>query len=98
MKKVDNRHVRFALGEFVVDPEVASLLSYAQVNQLVQRHARGDWGQVTVHRKELNEAFAHPKSRTQRATAQSVHVLGNAQICILTKQDRGKRQTHLFLL
>ena len=94
----DSRHHRFALGEFVVDPEGTELLSYADCNLLIQRHARGDWGRVNAERKAMNDAFAHPKSRTQKATAQSVHVLKNIPVCILTRQDRGKRQTRLFLL
>lgn len=92
-----SRHL-FDLGRFVVDPEVAELLSYADVRRLVERHARGDWGEVSAERRAMNDAFAHPKNRSRNASAQSVHVLGNAQICILTTQSKGRRKTRLFLI
>lgn len=97
-KPRDRRHVLFDLGEFVVDPEVTELLSYADVNQLVQRHGRGDWGRVNAVRKQMNNAFIHPKARMGKASAESVHIVRNTVVCIQTKQDKGRRKTLLFLL
>lgn len=92
-----SRHL-FDLGRFVVDPEVAELLSYADVRRLVERHARGDWGEVSAERKAMNDAFAHPKNRSRDSSAQSVHVVSNAQICTITRQTKKRRYTRLFLL
>lgn len=94
----DRRDVRFDLGNFVIDPEVTELLSYAQVNSLVLRHGRGDWGRVGEVRRQWNEAFAHPKSRTKSATAESIHTIANARVCVLTRQEGARRTTHLFLV
>ena len=98
MRPRDPRHGRFDLGRFVIEPEVADLLSWADVRALVARHARGDWGRVSPERRRMNDSFAHPKNRSTNATAQSVHTVKNAQICILTQQAKGRRTTRLLLL
>ena len=87
----------FDLGNFEIEPSTASLLSYAQLRRLVERHARGDWGEVSAERKAMNDAFAHPKNRSRDSSAQSVHVLGNLLVCVQTRQRDGRRQTRVFL-
>jgi len=97
-KRPDPRAVRFDLGDFVVDAEVASLLSFADVQGLVARHGRGDWGRVSPLRKAQNEAFTHPKNRALGSRAESIHLHRGVSVAIITQQKAKRRQTRLFLI
>lgn len=97
MKRTSPRNVRFDLGDFVLSPDVAQLLPYAEVSRLVLRHGRGDWGQVDARTRKENEVFAHPRYREHGAHAKSVHVVRNAKVTILTIQGKRRRQTRIFL-
>ena len=98
MRRPDPRQALFDLGDFVVETEVAALLPFARVQEIIRRHARCDWGRVSASRKKENDAFAHPKNRAFGSNAVSVHVVSNAQICTITRQAKGRRYTRLFLL
>lgn len=98
LKRKDPRQMLFDLGDFVVDPEVTELLSYAQANLLVRRHGSGDWGRVSAAQRKKNQAFLHPKAWVGTATAESIHYLNNLAVRIQTKQARGRRHTRVSLL
>lgn len=94
-KRIDPRNAPFDLGDFIIAPEAAELLSFAEVRQLLERHARGDWGSVPAARRAQNESFVHPKNRTPGSNAESLHVLRHVPIRILTRQGTRRRQTRL---
>jgi len=99
-KRLDSRSapVLFELGDFEISTAVADLLSEAEVRRLVLRHGRGDWGSVSEHRRKMNDAFASPKNHAVGSYAQSLHETKNLQVAVLTKQERGRRTTRLFLI
>lgn len=88
---------RFDLGDFEIDPEVATLLPYAEIVRLVRAHGRGDWGRVPPKQVKDNEAFAHPKNRQALSFAKSVHRVGTSGtfVSVKTRQERGRRKTRL---
>ena len=98
MKRKSPRESLFDLGDVYVDREAASLLSQAQVRQVLDRHHRGDWGDVSPPLKKRNDQFRHPKQRAPGTEAGSVHVIANTRVAILTKQGSRRRKTYLFLL
>ena len=46
---------KFPLGEVVITPEAALVLSADEVSKAVARHGRGDWGHVDADTRRENE-------------------------------------------
>jgi hypothetical protein len=46
---------KFPLGEVVITPEAATVLSADEISKAVARHSRGDWGNVDTQTRRENE-------------------------------------------
>jgi hypothetical protein len=77
---------RLPLGQLVATPAAVAALSAAGVSifQLLNRHARGDWGDLSPEDLALNDLAAIAGQRVL-----SSYLLGNAQkVWIITEWDR----------
>lgn len=94
-----SRDARFDLGFVYVDPQVSRLLSSADVEALVRRHVRGDWGRVDARQKQENERFSKIVGRARKyREAASIHVLKNVKVVVRTGLDSKSRATLVSLL
>ncbi len=79
----------FDLGRVVATPGALSLLAESRVNfvDLLNRHVRGDWGDVCAEDGKLNDVAVHRGERLL-----SFYALGcesrNSVIWVITEADR----------
>ncbi|SEQ49845.1 hypothetical protein SAMN04488038_10786 [Solimonas aquatica] len=80
---VDNE--RFALGAVVGTPAALDALARAGITpqQLLRRHARGDWGVIGAEDACLNEDALHTGARLL-----SAYPVGTGRVWIITEADR----------
>lgn len=77
---------RLPLGQLVATPAAVAALAAAEVSvfKLLNRHARGDWGDLSSEDLALNDLAAITGQRVL-----SSYVLGNGQkVWIITEWDR----------
>ena len=83
----------FELGKLVVTPAAAQVLenSGCSAEELLRRHADGDWGEVSEQEREVNE----------RALDEQFNLVSNYRmtddqfITVFTKADRSMTMIHL---
>jgi hypothetical protein len=89
---------RFQLGQIVATP--AALQAIQQAGQspveFLDRHARGDWGELCDDDRQLNDAAVECGSRILSA----YHMKSGAKIWIITEaaDDDGQREATTILL
>lgn len=85
--------MRFSLGQLIVTPRAAQWVEEAgtTVDALLERHARGDWGEVTEEQWRLND-----ESLRQNLNLVSTYDLKHGdRLTIFTKADRSYTLVHL---
>lgn len=82
---INSKTIRFPLGQIVATPGALELLDRAAVNasDLLQRHQRGDWGNVPPEDVAENEYAIVNGLRIL-----SSYPLGECRIWIITEADR----------
>ena len=77
--------IRFSLGHLVATPGALELLERMAVNEydLLQRHQRGDWGNVPAE-----DAIENENSVVNGNRILSSYQLGDERIWIITEADR----------
>lgn len=75
---------KFALGEIILTPGAASKLLPDDVADAVSRHARGDWGELDLADRELND-----QRLTNGGPIASIYTASNGlKFYVLTEADR----------
>lgn len=86
------QHPLFSLGRLVATPGALSALEHTGESPatFLRRHQRGDWGDLDVEDKRLNdEAVAHEGVPDQQSRVLSAYRLANgSKIWIITEWDR----------
>ncbi|MBX9789899.1 MAG: hypothetical protein K2Y37_13360 [Pirellulales bacterium] len=85
--------MKFPLGEILVTPRARQALaaSSQSIEELLARHQSGDWGEVTVDERRLND-----EGVTKRFNLVSAYRTGNGErLMIVTKADRTTTLVHL---
>ena len=87
----EEREPRFALGRVVMAPQARLLLTDADVDRVLQRYVRGDWGDVPPAVRAGNE----------RALKDSTLLVGHYQttrgVCVLVTTDPARTVTIVML-
>lgn len=86
---------RLRLGQLVATPAAVAALSAAHMSiyLLLNRHARGDWGDLCAEDRTLNDLAAITGQRVL-----SSYLLGNGQkVWIITEGDSDHRVTTVLL-
>ena len=75
----------FTLGQVVATPGAVALLDEAEVNaaDLLDRHARGDWGQLCLEDRRLNDEAVQNGERIL-----SSYEVGDGTVWVITEADR----------
>ena len=83
----------FELGKLVVTPAAAQALesSGSSVEEVLRRHAEGDWGEVSEQEREINERGLSE----QFNLVSNYHMTGGQFITVFTKADRSMTMIHL---
>lgn len=84
---------KFELGKLVVTPSAAQVLrqSGCSADEVLSRHAEGDWGEVSDQEREVNE----------RGLSEQFNLVSNYRmsderfITVFTKADRSMTMIHL---
>lgn len=76
---------KFPLGQVVATPGALEALRYDDLGSLMDRHARGDWGDVCDEDKRLNDRAL--KDGTRLLSAYTL-MDGTTRIWIITEADR----------
>lgn len=79
-----NPVAKFRLGQITATPNALSVLSQQDVNRGISRHQAGDWGDVTAHDREANEAALVDGSRLWSV----YHSTAGVKFWIITEADR----------
>src|SRR3954464_6644042 len=84
--KPDETRPKFRLGRLVATPGALELIQGEgrEPMEFVERHVRGDWGQLSEHDRLANEAALVNGSRI----LSSYIVVGNERVWCLTEADR----------
>lgn len=82
---IGSQAIRFPLGHLVATPGALELLDRMAVNgfELVQRHQRGDWGDVPPE-----DAIENENAIVNSCRILSSYQLGDERIWIITEADR----------
>ena len=85
--------MKFPLGEILVTPRARQALAASRqsIEELLARHQAGDWGEVTIDERRLNdEGIA---KRFNLVSAYRTH--SGQRLTIVTKADRATTLVHL---
>lgn len=74
---------KFPLGEIVSTPNALAILTPQEITDGLERHARGDWGDVCTESVEQNNALLQGGSRVMSAFGK-----GRKRFWIITEGDR----------
>ena len=74
---------RFPLGVVVATPGALDLLARWDLDDLLRRHQRGDWGELDGHDRRANERALRDGARLL-----SSYPLGDGKVWIITEADR----------
>jgi hypothetical protein len=88
--------MRFELGEIVVTPAASAALAESglRLEQLLARHGRGDWGDVSPQVREVNE-----RGLAERYNLQSSYLLADGRrLVVVTTRDRSNTMVHLDMI
>ena len=83
----------FELGKLVVTPAAAKVLqdSGSSAEEVLSRHAQGDWGEVSRQEREINQ-----RALDERFNLVSNYPMtGDQFITVFTKADRSMTMIHL---
>jgi hypothetical protein len=84
--------LKFRLGATVATPGALSALSRERMNELLARHARGDWGSINAGDRAANDAAVAHGDRILSAyaidPAQPCAGYGENCVWIITERDR----------
>ena len=83
----------FELGKLVVTPNAAQVLanSGSSADDVLARHAEGDWGEVSKQEREVNE-----RGLSEQFNLVSNYRMSDGQfITVFTKADRSMTMIHL---
>jgi len=75
--------VRFELGRVVATPGALDLLTRWDLDDLLRRHHRGDWGELDGHDRRANERALRDGARLL-----SSYPVGDGKVWIITEADR----------
>ena len=85
--------MRFELGEIVVTPAASAALAASgqRLEDLLDRHQRGDWGDVSPQVREVNE-----RGVAAQYNLQSTYPLADGRrLVVVTTRDRSATMVHL---
>lgn len=74
---------KFPLGDIVITPNALDILSQAEINDGLCRHARTDWGNVCLEDANQNDQALEEGSRVLSAYGE-----GQKRFWIITEADR----------
>jgi hypothetical protein len=74
---------KFSLGAIFTTAGAAKILTTGQVNELLGRHASGDWGEVPSEDAQENELSLKNGWRIM-----SVYPVGAGKVWVITEADR----------
>ncbi|MCH8922255.1 MAG: hypothetical protein IIA67_03780 [Planctomycetes bacterium] len=83
----------FELGKLVVTPNAAEVManSGSSSDEVLARHAQGDWGEVSEQEREINE-----RGLSEQFNLVSNYRMSDGQfITVFTKADRSMTMIHL---
>lgn len=75
---------RFSLGQLLATPAVLERISNDQMLAALNRHARGDWGDVDEHDRQANNTALREGTRL----LSSYHTADGTRFWIITEADR----------
>ena len=75
--------MRFELGRVVATPGALDLLARWDLDDLLRRHHRGDWGEMDAHDRRANERALRDGARLL-----SSYPVGDGKVWIITEADR----------
>ena len=84
---------KFELGKLVVTPSAARVLqqSGSSADEVLSRHAEGDWGEVSEQERDVNE-----RGLSEQFNLVSNYRMADDQfITVFTKADRSMTMIHL---
>ena len=75
---------KFSLGQIVATPNALNSVPDNEIKAALQRHVRGDWGNLDEEDKQANEDALHRGSRL----LSSYLTIQNVKFWIITEADR----------
>ena len=78
----------FPLGHVVATPGVGDTFLPEFVQQCLQRHLQGDWGDLDAEDKKANDDAVNPDAPSYGNRILSVYVKGDEKLWIITEADR----------
>lgn len=99
MGRYKRRGERFDLGIVFVSPEVRKALGFQAVYRLLNRHARGDWGEGYIGRGDRNDRFLRLGLRLDsHYLLPCGHQVWISTDPRLDSRSRSRRSTEVFLV
>ena len=79
-----NAQKKFELGRLLITPGIKDCLQHDEVMDAVNRHSRGDWGDLAAEDAQKNEWAIREKERIFSV----YHSRGRQKFWIITEADR----------
>lgn len=90
---VEQRTAKFEIGEIVITPAATAALDCAglSIDDLLDRHRSGDWGDVSDRTRTLNE-----RGLLENFNLQSVYSVRNGdRLMVVTNRERTLTMVHM---